>query len=190
MLREARRSSDRWLRLAAETHAAPDPASRTEEIRIMERLLALRNVPLFGHLSLEQLEAIGQFMNEAQYLRGELVVREGEIGEDLFVILEGEVDCFKNHGAPDQIHLSTLRAPGYFGEISILDNAPRSATVLVTQDARLATLAGERFRELVLQSPEIAFDMLQVQTSRLRSAEERERRRADAEAGAGTGAPA
>lgn len=141
----------------------------------MEGLLALRGVPFFAHLSLEQLEALGRFMDETVYLAGEVVVREGEPGDELYAILEGEAQAFKNYETAAEIELSTHSPDGicYFGEIAILDRAARSATVVVTKDARLLALAGDRFMELILQAPEISFDIFRVITRRLRAAEER-----------------
>ena len=149
----------------------------------MESLLALRKVPLFAHLSLEQIEAIGHFMQEVRYLTGEVVVREGELGQDLYVMLEGEALALKNYGTPDEAELTTMTPEGvcYFGEIAIFDSAPRSATVVIQDDARLLRLDGERFMELILQSPEISFEIFKVFTQRLRVAEERIRAQEDQE---------
>ena len=61
----------------------------------------------------------------------------------------------------------------YFGEMAILDGAPRSATVVAGTDARLLKLNGERLNELILQTPEIAFELFRVLTQRIRTAEER-----------------
>ena len=147
----------------------------------MQSLLALQRVPLFSHLSLEQLEAIGKFMTESTYLAGEVVVREGDPGEELYVMLEGEAQAFKNYGTPEQDELTTMSPSGvgYFGEIAIFDRAARSATVVVTRDARLLTLDGTRFMDLILQSPEISFEIFKVLTQRLRKAEERVRDQED-----------
>ncbi len=122
-------------------------------------------------------------MAEATYVAGEVVVREGDPGEELYVMLEGEAQAFKHHGTPDEIKLTTMSPSGvgYFGEIAIFDRAPRSATVLVTRDARLLTLDGTRFMDLILQSPEISFEIFKVLTQRLRSAEERLRAQEDQE---------
>ena len=152
----------------------------------MEGLLAMRRVPLFAHLSLEQLEAIGKFMTEAQYLAGEVVVREGDPGDELYVMLEGEARAVKHYGSPQEIALTTMSPDGvgYFGEIAIFDRAPRSATVVVTQDARLLALEGGRFMDLILQSPEISLEIFKVLTQRLRSAEERLRAQDDRTRGA------
>ena len=149
----------------------------------MESLLALRRVPLLAHLTLEQLEAIGKFMTEASYLAGEVVVREGEPGNELYVLLEGEARAVKKHGTPDEIALTTMSPSGvgYFGEIAIFDSAPRSATVVVTRDSRLLILDGARFMDLILQSPEISFEIFKVLTHRLRNAEEQIRAQQDEE---------
>jgi CRP-like cAMP-binding protein len=139
----------------------------------MERLLALRNVALFAHLTLDQLDAVASFLEEMQYLEGETIVREGETGEHLYVLLDGEVQAVKNRGTPRETLLNVMRPPSYFGEIAILDRAPRSATVIASADSRVLRLGGERFEELILQAPEIAFEVFRVLTARLRAADER-----------------
>ena len=182
VVERARNSPDRFIKLAVapEPGASGPPAS---EVNTMESLLALRRVPLFAQLTLEQLEAIGKFMKEAQYIAGEVVVREGELGEELYVILEGEARAFKNYGTADETPLTTMSPAGvgYFGEIAIFDRAPRSATVVITRDARLLTLGGERFMDLILQTPGISFEIFKVLTQRLRNAEERLRAQEDEE---------
>jgi HEAT repeat protein len=185
VLERAGRSPDRWLKLAAAAHQTEPPAGTPLEVRTMESLLALRRVPLFAHLSLEQLEAIGKFMREEQYLAGEVVVREGEPGDELYVMLEGEARAVKRFGTPGEIALTTMSPDGvgYFGEIAIFDRAPRSATVVVTCDARVLTLEGGRFMDLILQSPEISLEIFKVLTQRLRGAEERLRAQEDRKRG-------
>ena len=174
VVHEAESSHDRWLQRAAAGILAPERDAAEPEKSSMERLLALQNVSLFAHLSLEQLEAINGLMTEAEYLAGEIVVREGEPGEDLYVLLEGEVQAFKNHDAADETLLNTMTPVDYFGEMAILDSAPRSATCVVSKDARLLALAGERFEELILQTPEMAFEIFRVLIERVRRAEFRD----------------
>ena len=183
VVRHAGQSPDRWLKLAAAAHEPPPTAEPHPEVHTMETMLALRRVPLFAHLSLEQLEAIGRFMTEAQYVAGEVVVREGEPGEELYVMLEGEALAVKSYGTPDAVELTSMSPSGvgYFGEIAIFDSAPRSATVVITRDARLLALDGARFMDLILQSPEISFEIFKVLTQRLRRAEERVRAQEDEE---------
>jgi hypothetical protein len=185
VLHNARESEDRWLRRAARAFpdstnphqerggspGDPDLTEPEKEERDMERLLALRNVPIFAKLSLDRLEAIQQLMGEAEYMSGEAIVREGDSGRELFVLLEGEVETYLSYGSTNQRLLNTLTPVGYFGEIAVLDDAPRSATVVASKDSRLLTLAGEPFKELVLQTPEISFEIFRVLIKRMRSAE-------------------
>ena len=139
----------------------------------MDRLLALRRVPLFAHLSIDQLEAVNRMLTESEFQAGEFIVREGEAGSELFVLIEGEVQVLKRQAAGSDRLLSTLRPVAWFGEIAILDDSPRSASVVASSDARLLALRGERFRELILQSPQIAFEIFPALTARIRAAEAR-----------------
>ena len=139
----------------------------------MEGLLALRKVPLFSHLTLDQLETISQLMHPAEYLAGEVMMRQGDPGEELYVLLEGEAKAYQNYGTDSETYLSTMRPVSYIGEMAILDQAARSATVVVTEDARLLTLGAQPFRELILQTPEISFEVFRVLTERIRRAERR-----------------
>lgn len=168
---EARSSENQWLRLAAGTQSrAGEPSAREEK---MERLLVLRKVPLFAHMTLEQLEAINQLVTEEQYLAGELIFREGDVGGELYLLVEGEVAVVKSHGTASELVLTTLKGVSYFGEMAILDDEPRSATIKVVKDARVLALKGDRLKELVLQMPEIAFEIFKVLTQRIRSSDQR-----------------
>jgi len=172
ILEQARASGDRWLRMAAAGAGTGTGESDVREEK-MERLLILRRVPLFAQMTLEQLDAINRLVKEVQYLAGETIIREGDVGSELFLLVEGEVQIFKNWGTPQQILLATCRGIDYFGEMAILDDEPRSATVAVTRDARLLSLQGDRLKELVLQMPEIAFKIFRVLTQRVRAGDQR-----------------
>ena len=139
----------------------------------MERLLALQRVPLFTHLSLEQLEVINRLLQEVQFLAGEIIMREGEPGGELYILVEGEVDVYKAWRTPAEEKLASMQPVSYIGEMSVLDNEPRSATVIARSDARLLTLAGARFKELILQAPEISFEVFPILMRRIRTAESR-----------------
>ncbi len=134
----------------------------------MERLILLREVPLFARLSLEQLEAIDAILTESFYLAGEVVFREGDPAGELYLMVAGEAQIVKAHGTPDAVVLNTLRAPCHIGEMAILDQQPRSATFAISADARLLSLSGESFRDLMLQMPEISFEICRALSARVR----------------------
>lgn len=139
----------------------------------MERLLALKQVPLFAQLSLEQLEAIQQISYELEYLANEAIVKEGDRGGDLYLLIEGTVKIFKDFGSPQERLLSTVEAVSYFGEMAALDDEPRSATVVAAVPSRMLRLEGDSLKELIHQMPEISFEIMRVLTGRVRDAEAR-----------------
>ncbi len=139
----------------------------------MERLLYLRRVPLFSQLTLEQLEAIDRILSEARYLKDEVICQEGEIGSELYVLIDGEVDVYKNYGTEQAVRLTTQLPVSCFGEMAVLCDEPRSATVVASEDARLLTLDGARVKELIYEMPEISFDFFRVLTLRLNEANQR-----------------
>jgi HEAT repeat protein len=172
ILAQARRSELRWIRMAAEAVDPQEGAPPPEE-DVMERLLALKRVDLFHNLSLEQLDAVHRVTKEEDYLAGEVICREGDPGDMLYLLLQGRVAVVKSHGTPEAIQLASMEAIDYFGEMAILDNEPRSATVVAQTPARLLMLDGSSLKDLILQMPDISFEIFRVLTGRIRVAEKR-----------------
>jgi HEAT repeat protein len=161
-----------WIRLGARAIGGA-PGVAPEEAEKMERLLALKQVPLFATLSLDQLEAVHQITREVTFLAGETIVREGDPGGELYLLLEGTVQAWKSFGTPRAHRLNTISAISYFGEMAILDDEPRSASVVAVDRARLLSLDGRSLKELIHQMPEISFEIFRELTSRVRAAEKR-----------------
>ncbi len=172
VLETARVSSDSWIRRAYTACTAERQHGRNEE-ETMERLLYLQRVPLFSQLSLEQLEAIDRILSEARYLKDEVICQEGEIGHELYVLISGEVGIFKDDRTEQEVCLGTQAPVTCFGEMAVLCDEPRSATVVASEDARLLTLNGARVKELIFEMPEISFDFFRVLTLRLKEANQR-----------------
>lgn len=172
LLREARGAESLWIRAAA---AALDPSLGHNAVGIatMERLLALKKVPLFESLTLDQLDAVARLAEERDFRPGELIVREGDAGGELFLLLEGAVDVYQDREGGARKKLSELVAVAYFGEMAVLDDQPRSATVVAREPSRLLVLAGNSLKELILQMPDMSFEILRVLSARVRSAERR-----------------
>jgi HEAT repeat protein len=170
----SREETDPWVRkgsLAAYGTSLVDP----EERKTMERLLALREIPLFTHLRLDQLDQVQRAMREESYVAGEVVVREGDPGSELYLLLEGAVDVYIDRGGPGERRVNQLAAVSWFGEMAVLDDETRTATIVVAKDARLASLSGDRLKELILAMPEISFEIFRELIARVRSAERRGR---------------
>lgn len=175
--------NDRWLRLAAHACLLQDglveeqePGSGDtgrEDFVLMEHLLMLQSVPLFATMTLEQLEAIHLCLTEQHYTLGELIFAEGDVGDEMYIVVQGEVEILINLDTEEPFLLTTVGPGAYFGEMSVLDNEPRSAAARVSQEARVLGLKGEQLKELVYVMPEIAFTIFKVLSGRLRRSDKR-----------------
>ena len=100
----------------------------------------LKRVPLFERCSKRDLDKIGSLAREIEYPAGTPVVREGEPGIELFIIVEGEVDIRSRARK-----LATLPAGNYFGEIALITGSPRTASVTTGTPVRALVIEGPTF---------------------------------------------
>ena len=130
----------------------------------------LRKIPLFADLSEEDLERLYRMAETVSIPAGKLVLREGDSGDSLFVVLDGELEVTKRQGSQDV--LLALYKPGqFFGEMALLEQAPRSASVRTLQESRLLVVSQVAFQTLLSCSPSAPLKILHTVTSRLRSTE-------------------
>jgi signal transduction histidine kinase len=101
---------------------------------------------------------------------GQFVLREGDPGDSLYVVLEGELEVTKRQG-DREVLLSSYRAGQFFGEMALLEQAPRSASVRTLRESRLLAIDQGAFQTLLACSPSAPFKILRAVTSRLRSTE-------------------
>lgn len=97
------------------------------------------------------------------YRAGELIFAEGDAGEHMYAVLDGDVEIRKSARV-----LETVGAGGVFGEMALIDQKPRSAAAVAKSDCRVATVDQNRFMLLVQQTPFFALQMMQVLSDRLR----------------------
>jgi CRP/FNR family transcriptional regulator, cyclic AMP receptor protein len=109
----------------------------------MEKLDVLSRSPLFEMLSTSELEFVADLSRPRRFAVGEIIFEEGELGDSLFVIVEGEVDVLRKNDASELKVLASLRAPAFFGEMSLIDKEYRSATVRAKTEAVLLHLTAE-----------------------------------------------
>jgi hypothetical protein len=138
----------------------------------LDRILLLREVPMFSALSPEDLEKIAEVADELLYSNESLLCSEGEPGDTLFVIASGKVDVIKRIGNQENI-LATQGAGGFVGEMAILESAPRSATLKAHGDARVLVIDGDAFNAILLDRPEVAVSVLRNMSSRVRQLNEK-----------------
>jgi CRP/FNR family transcriptional regulator, cyclic AMP receptor protein len=124
---------------------------------------SLSNVPLFSRLSSRQLRKVVQRTNEDRYQAGDVIVREGGTTQTLFVILEGTAKVMRGGRTIARRH------PGeFFGEISMFDARPRTASVIADTPMRCLVLGHDDLRKLVINDPRMAWDLLRTLADRLR----------------------
>jgi hypothetical protein len=131
----------------------------------LEKLVLLKGVSLFAEVPGEDLAALVQATEEISPTPEEPVIREGEPGDALYVVVRGTVRVERGGRV-----LARLGAGECFGELSVIDQEPRSATVIPEADTRLLAIAQEDFYELLADHPEMAASVLRVMSRRLRAA--------------------
>ena len=129
---------------------------------------SLKSVPLFTGVGDRELKRLANVMRESRFNEGEAITTEGRSGIGFFVIEDGNASV-SLHG--DIIR--TLGPGDHFGEIALIDEGPRSATVTASTDLRCRGMAAWEFRAFVQEHPEVAWPLLQTLASRLREAEDR-----------------
>jgi len=128
---------------------------------------ALQRVPLFADLSRTELQQIGRLFKERRFAKGETLVKEGSGGAAFYVIETGEAAVFiggRQH--------TTLKPGEYFGEIALIDEGTRMATITATSDMLCYGITFWDFRPVVESNGVIGWKLLQRMTQMLRSARE------------------
>ncbi len=122
----------------------------------------MARVPLFSRCSKGELARIAQLADEVDLPAGKTLMKEGGRGHEFFVLLEGEAEV-QRHGQ----RISTMRGGDFFGEIALLTDHPRTATVTTSSPVHALVITDRAFRELMRSSPEIQGKVLQAVASRL-----------------------
>jgi CRP-like cAMP-binding protein len=126
---------------------------------------ALRNVPLFAELEDKDLELLARQLHERRFPEGAEVTTEGSTGAGFFVILEGNADV-----SVDGEHRATLGPGDHFGEIALIDDGIRSASIVAATDLLCYGLTSWEFRPFVEEYPQVAWALLKTLARRYREA--------------------
>lgn len=128
----------------------------------------LAKVPIFAHCSDDEIASISDLARESSFAPGQIIVTQGTPGQAFYMVLSGRVEVRR-----DGVPLGQLSSGEFFGEMSLLDQAPRSATISATENTVCLMLSSWDFRALIERSPSIALKLLEVMSGRLRAADER-----------------
>jgi CRP/FNR family transcriptional regulator, cyclic AMP receptor protein len=122
----------------------------------------LKGAPLFAHCSKRELAAISSIADEIDLKDGHELTREGAVGREFFVLIDGTADVLRNGRK-----VNTLKAGDFFGEIALVHHTPRTATVKATSPVRALVITERSFRTLLERSPEIQRKVLQALAERV-----------------------
>ena len=131
-----------------------------------EKLDLLHRIPLFSGFDRHRLERLGQLADEVDVPAGKVLMRQGDTGSDMMVIVTGSVAVDR-----DGNRLNTLGAGDFFGEIALVDNGPRTATVTAEEPSRLLVIAHRDFHAMMDEFPEVADQVMNALANRVRHLE-------------------
>ncbi len=129
-----------------------------------------REVPMFSGLEDEELESLISVASRRKYPKDGVIFFEQDVGDALFVILSGRVKVTILSDDGREIILAMLSDNDFFGEMSLLDNEPRSATAIALHETEIVVLHQRDFLSIVEKRPRVLINLLSVLSSRLRRA--------------------
>jgi CRP/FNR family cyclic AMP-dependent transcriptional regulator len=122
----------------------------------------LRGIPLFSQCSRRDLGVISAIADEIDLKEGKELTREGRLGREFFVLIEGSADVRKNNRK-----VATLKSGDFLGEIALVHQAPRTATVTASSPVRALVIMDRDFNRLLNEQPEIQRKVLVALAERL-----------------------
>ena len=122
----------------------------------------IRKIPLFSECSRSELEAVATVADEIHLPEGRVLIRQGDVGRELFVLVDGKVEVER-----DGKRLGTKSTGDFLGEIAVVTRRPRTATVTALTDVRVLVLTDLNFKRLLADVPSISGKVLKALGDRL-----------------------
>jgi CRP/FNR family transcriptional regulator, cyclic AMP receptor protein len=122
----------------------------------------LRGIPLFAQCSKRDLGAISGIADEIDLNEGKELTRQGQPGREFFVLVDGTADVIKNNRK-----VNSLKSGDFFGEVALVHNAPRTATVKASSPVRALVITERNFKRLLEEQPEIQGKVLAALAERV-----------------------
>jgi hypothetical protein len=129
----------------------------------MERVLALRKIPLFAELSTADLRKAADIAQERTFATGDVISSEGEIGDELHVVLSGTVVVMRGDGGT----IARRGQGDVVGEMSIITRGPRVASLVAEDDVRTLRIGRREFESMIRERPDVSLAVMRVLAERL-----------------------
>jgi CRP-like cAMP-binding protein len=130
----------------------------------------LQNVPLFHGLNNRHLEHIAKRMVERQYSAGQPIVTQGHGGEGFFVVVSGKAEAFRERSDGDKVPVNSFGPTDFFGELALLDDGLRTASVIAAEPTHCLALTRWDFLTVLREDAEMSVLILQELAKRFRRA--------------------
>jgi HEAT repeat protein len=143
-------------------------------LSIMERILLLRHVPLLADLSPADLKRVAAIASEHHFLDGEIIFEQDEPGDEMYVVVSGEVRVLVKSDSHTNKEVARRKAGETVGEMSVISGSLRSATLAAAGDVHLLCIDQKSFEGLLRERPEVSLAVMRMLCDRLRQATQRE----------------
>jgi len=143
----------------------------------MNKTEELQRSQLFAGLLPEEIEMLAELMQQQHFEAGTVVFEQGEVGDSLYMLVEGAVDVVRKRADGSEVVLTTLQSPNFFGEMSLIDKEYRSATIRAAADSSLLCLSNENLHSFARVYKNgftlVVINIARVLSSRLRETNEK-----------------
>jgi CRP-like cAMP-binding protein len=129
-----------------------------------DKIEQLRRVPLFSHCGRRDLEFLASRMDEVALPAGKTLIREGQSGHTFYILMSGKAEV--RRGSRET---ATLQTGDFFGEISMLDGGPASATVVTSEPSQAMVMSHVQFRDAIKGNEELVLKVMAAMAQRLRA---------------------
>ena len=140
---------------------------------VTKKIDFLATVSLFSHLKEEELQRLAGQSRYCSFKFGDVIIQEGERDDRLYILISGKVNVFKSYRTKKEKRLRTLEPPAYFGELALIDDLVRSATVVAMSDTKTLCLDRLNLDREIERSPLIAKKLLKMLNRRLLAVEKK-----------------
>lgn len=173
--RTAQTDADPFVReVATNKLQTGEPMDTIATLSIMERILLLRRVPLLADLSPADLKRVAAIATEHHYLDGEIIFEQDEPGDEMYVVVSGEVRVLVKNENHNDKEVARRKAGETVGEMSVISGSLRSATLAAAGDVHLLCLDQKSFEGLLRERPEVSLAVMRMLCDRLRQATQRD----------------
>lgn len=129
----------------------------------------LRKIDLFAELPEEDLQAVSNLAATRTYPKNTIIISEGDDSDSLYAVLSGKVKVYLSDDDGREIIINILGEGEYFGELALLDDAPRSASVMTLEETKLVVISKSAFENCLSKNPQLSLHIIRELSKRMRN---------------------